>query len=276
MNTDTTNCRLCKSENAKLIAEIKEKPEREINIGIPKNKYLRKIYQCQKCQVYFNFTDAINENLYEGEYNNINYGDELFKKYSKIRNLPEEKSDNKQRVLRVIEHARQSGIKPEESKVLDIGSGLCVFLGEMISHGFKGYCIDPDKVAIRHAIENVKVSQGYHKSFRDFQTKEKFEIISFNKVLEHVTNPISFIKKASTMLNEEGFIYIELPDAENALKNGSIFEREEFFIDHRFIFNTKSLSFMIDKAGMKCGKIEHIHDPSDKYTICAIATRREK
>ena len=42
--------------------------------------------------------------------------------------------------------------------------------------------------------------------------KKKFDLISFNKVLEHVKNPIMLLKSSKRFLNENGIVYIEVPD----------------------------------------------------------------
>ena len=40
---------------------------------------------------------------------------------------------------------------------------------------------------------------------------KKFDLISFNKVLEHVKNPIMLLKSSKRFLNENGIVYIEVP-----------------------------------------------------------------
>jgi SAM-dependent methyltransferase len=273
-NKSSISCKLCNSDNTNLIAAFKKKPAAEIELNIPAGSYHREIYHCQDCDVYFNSFKYNLDELYEESYNKSTYNHKLLENYKKIRGLPFEKSDNKHRVKRVAAFASQQGFNFSKSKVLDIGSGLSVFIAEMQELGFKGYCIDPDPIAIQHAVDNVKVAGGHSGSIYDFSANMKFEIISFNKVLEHVLNPIAVLKKASGFLSENGFIYIELPDGRNAIKNGSVEEREEFFIEHHFIFTPDSVSYLIDKAGLSVVKIEEIRDPSGKYTLYAFIKNR--
>ena len=46
---------------------------------------------------------------------------------------------------------------------------------------------------------------------------KKFHLITLNKVLEHVQNPVIFLKKSLKFLKKNGLVYIEVPDS-NAKK----------------------------------------------------------
>ena len=190
--------------------------------------------------------------------------------------ITEGKSDNKHRVKRIVEFCKKRGMNSSTTKVLDIGSGLCVFLGELKKQGFRCYCIDPDSISVEHASKNVKVDIAFLGKLEDFKTDVKFDIITFNKVLEHIKNPLSSLKISEKYLNDSSFVYIELPDGDAALKNDEIMKREEFYIEHYTIFNEKSLKFLIEKAELICDGIRTIHEPSDKYTIYAFCKMREE
>ena len=61
-----------------------------------------------------------------------------------------------------------------------------------------------------------------------------------HQVIEHVEDPIAMLAKSSRHLLSTGFVYIEVPDGESAAVAGS--GREEFFIDHLYIFSLTSLT----------------------------------
>ena len=102
------------------------------------------------------------------------------------------------------------------------------------------------------------------KKFIQVKFKKKFDLISFNKVLEHVKNPIMLLKSSKRFLNENGIVYIEVPDIK-AKKNGK--SSQEFCVDHLHIFSNRSLRNLANKSGMKVLKIKSIHEPSGKYTL---------
>ncbi|MBW2975072.1 class I SAM-dependent methyltransferase [Candidatus Woesearchaeota archaeon] len=266
-------CRLCGSNDCRLILAINKKPEKETDFKI--KNYRRQIFFCNNCGVYFNSSNFDSSSIYSGYYNDATYQNRILERYNKIMGLPYDKSDNKGRVSRIVGFLKNKSLDPRGISALDVGSGLCVFLGEMKKHGFKCFCIDPDKSSISHAIENVGVDGAYCCSLNDFKTEHKFGLITFNKVLEHVEDPISMLKKAKDYLTPDGFVYIELPDAETAVKFGGALEREEFYVEHNFILTRKSFSFILEKSGFD-GEVRSIHEPSGKYTLFSFAAASDK
>ena len=125
----------------------------------------------------------------------------------------------------------QNNVKFKDLEILDIGSGLCVFLGELKKYDAKVSCVDPSQISIKHALENVGVDEAFQGNFFDINFNKKYDLITFNKVLEHVTNPVEMLLKAKSLLTVNGIIYIELPDGENASNNGGFIDREEFYLD---------------------------------------------
>ena len=261
------SCYLCGSNDLELKQIIRSKPSIETNFNIPAKNYKRKICQCNHCSVYNNFHDFKINSIYSGAYNTATYSNEILDKYNKIMGLPIEKSDNKQRVSRIIEFLKSNKYKIDQLKVLDVGSGLGVFLGQLLKNGVEAHCIDPDPLSVRHAIDNIGVKSAFLGGFEEYQSNQKFDLITFNKVLEHVTNPVELLKKAKTLLNKNGFIYLELPDGGNAASNGGFVDREEFYIEHYIIFESNSLLYLAKQARLDIDKILSIHEPSDKYTI---------
>lgn len=266
---EKVRCHLCGADGADLVTVVTAKPARENEFGIPAAEYRRPVYRCRACSVHFNWHGFIGENFYGGTYNQAVYSHRLFEKYKQIMALPEEKSDNRQRVKRIAQVCREAGWKPAETSVLDVGSGLCVFLGAMKESGFRSHCIDPDPEAVRHAIENVRIDGGFAGTLDGFPPGPRFDVITFNKVLEHVKDAIGTLALAKKYLTPRGLVYVELPDAEGALKNGSAVDREEFYIEHFTVFDEKSFRYLAQKAGFQILQIKSIHEPSDKYTIYA-------
>jgi SAM-dependent methyltransferase len=261
------SCQLCGSSNLVLLQIIDEKPERETDFGIPPEKYRRSIYRCVECSVYNNFNNFDLTGLYSHSYNNATYKNDILNKYNQIMGFPYEKSDNRQRVSRIVQYFKKNGRVMTGLKVLDIGSGLCVFLGELLKHGIEAHCVDPDFISVEHALNNVHVKSAIKGGFENYPMDQKFDLISFNKVLEHVLNPIDLLLKAKSLLDHNGFIYIELPDGENASGNGGYLDREEFYIEHYTAFDKESVQLLIEKAGLNCQNVNEIHEPSDKYTL---------
>jgi 2-polyprenyl-3-methyl-5-hydroxy-6-metoxy-1,4-benzoquinol methylase len=97
----------------------------------------------------------------------------------------------------------------------------------------------------------------------------RFDLIAFNKVLEHVPEPVAMLRKGARYLEPGGFVHVELPDAEGAAREG--FGREEFFIEHLHIFTAASFSLLVERAGFRLAALEQVREPSSKCTLRGFA-----
>ncbi|MEO8706958.1 MAG: class I SAM-dependent methyltransferase, partial [Kofleriaceae bacterium] len=182
----------------------------------------------------------------------------------RIMQLPPERSDNTGRVARINAFAQNVGT------ILDVGSGLCVFLARMKDFGWTCTALDPDPRAARHATDTAGVT-GLAGSL-PHPTLGQFDAITFNKVLEHVEDPVALLRLAHPHLADGGFVYIELPDGEAAREAG--FGREEFFVEHFHVFSLASVSLLAERAGFEARVIERLREPSGKFTLRAFLTTR--
>jgi len=276
--SQTLACKLCGGHHARLVETLRRKPLRETEFGVPGDRYRREIWRCDNCDVFFNHHDLLTDQLYRDQYNEATYGRDLAATYQRIRALPASQSDNKQRIRRVAEYYAAHGNKsPRESRVLDVGSGLCVFLAEMKELGFECHAIDPDPMAAEHARKCAGVDYAFAGTLDTFPlTDARYDIISFNKVLEHVADAVSLLASAARFLKPDGFIYLEVPDGQAALAGGTIGEREEFYVEHATVFTPASAQWLIAKAGLELLELQSIHEPSDKYTLYAFARRLDR
>ena len=263
------HCNLCNSDDYEKIISITKKPIGETDFKIPPEKYYREICKCNNCGVYFNKHLLLNENFYNGYYNNANAMGTLKKRFSKIITLPFADSDNKRRVQRIIKFLIIHNFQLNKCKILDVGSGTGVFLYEMKKKNIQTFCIDPDNNSVQHALNNIKVDGAYHGTIDNYVSKNKFELITFNKVLEHIKNPIPTLMKAKQFLLANGLIYIELPYADTIFKDKDIEQRSEFFIEHYTIHNKESIKKIAELADLKILKVNNVIDPSGKHTIYA-------
>ena len=62
-------CIICRGKELKLIKRIVKKPSVEVEYNIPPDQYLRHIYQCLDCGVYYNHHDLLDKNFYNNTYN---------------------------------------------------------------------------------------------------------------------------------------------------------------------------------------------------------------
>lgn len=270
MQVMNTNCPLCGSIESKLLAKITKKPTIEIDYKIPEELYNRKIYQCRHCDVYFNQHALIDfTSFYTGHYNNsIDPLQSLDSRFKRIINIPFDKSDNKQRVSRVIDRTKIHMPDSYTPTVLDVGSGTCVFLYEVLEKwNVNAFCVDPDPTSIAHVNRNIPKVTTTTGTISDIDRSLKFNLITFNKVLEHVPNPIEQLSIAREYLDKNGIVYVELPYGDQIADEKSFSENSEFNVEHITIYNQNSIDFLARHAGFDPIETAHIKDPSGKHTI---------
>lgn len=234
-------------------------------------RYYREVLRCMQCGHFVSIHDMDLSGLYSSEYVASTYGNSgIQRNFDRIISLPAERSDNTGRVKRINAFASERLTLParehRQPSVLDIGSGLCVFLHLMKKAGWQCTAIDPDPRMVRHACEVVGV-HGVCGDFMELQNLGLFDLITFNKVLEHVQDPVAMLAKSRQFLRKGGLVYVEVPDGEAAAKDGQ--GREEFFIEHRHIFSLASMNILALKAGFKSFAVERLQEPSTKYTLYA-------
>ena len=259
----------CPGDRFETVFSYGAPPAGEITFRFSRDgQYRRQVLRCELCGHFVSRHDMDTTAMYGGEYVDATYGaDGLRRAFERITGLDPAKSDNVARVRRVIEFAAAhfTGARPAPS-VLDVGSGLCVFLHRMKAAGWRATALDPDPRAAAHARETV----GVDAVCGDFMTVERlgrFDVVTFNKVLEHVEDPVVMLAKSRRHLLGGGFVYVEVPDGEAAAHDGP--GREEFFIDHPHIFSAASLLLLSTRAGFRVTALERLREPSTKYTLRA-------
>ena len=248
----------CGNKHFNLLFIYNKKPDLEKKYYII-GKYNRHFYQCKICDhIYAKHFFKI-KNIYKKSYLDLTYENinGVAEKFKQIINLPLKKSDNKNRARRVYNF-----LKKKNNDLLDIGSGIGVFLYEMKKKGLNVEGLDLDK---RYALflekKKIKINVG---EIKELKIKKKFDLITFNKVLEHVEDPVNFLKNSIKFLKKNGLIYIEVPDS-NAKIKGKF--SGEFCLDHLQVFSIESLIGLTKNIGLSPLRVERIVEPSGKFTI---------
>lgn len=243
-----------------------EPPEGETRFAFSGDGYRREMLRCTVCEHFVSRPDFDPGSIYLDEYVDSTYGDRLRETFERITALPPERSDNHWRVERVAGFAREHLAGRPEPTVLDVGSGLCVFLQGMKSRGFRGTALDPDPRTAAHAREVVGV-EAVCADYMEAPELGRFDIVAFNKVLEHVADPVAMLARSAGNLAEGGFAYVEVPDGPAAAREGP--GREEFFVEHLHVFSPASLALTAERSGLRVLRLDRFREPSTKFTLSA-------
>lgn len=260
------SCPFCRGSHFTKSYTFNQPPEGEVEFSFNEEGYHRDLYCCDVCGHFLSIHDMDIGDLYSGDYVDSSYGPSgIRSEFDRIIALPSENSDNRRRVDRVCDYVlprlKTSGVQPT---MLDVGSGLGVFPYGMKEAGWNCTALDPDQRSTRHANDVIGIN-SICGDFMEIDRPGCYDLITFNKVLEHVEDPVDMLARAKDFLNPGGIVYVELPDGENAIHDSP--HREEFMIEHPHIFSAASVCLLVKHAGFSVQTLEHIREPSSKYTL---------
>ncbi|MEG1876542.1 MAG: class I SAM-dependent methyltransferase [Lachnospiraceae bacterium] len=196
------------------------------------------VLKCKKCGlVFLSSFEQISDEFYENSHMHDNEEEESFEDWVAIT-----KEDDDRRVALLEKTCK-------EKKILDFGCGNAGFLRGIMSvaHSVSGVEIEDEARKIINA-EGIKV----YKSLDD--CKEKYDIITCFHVIEHLENPLIYLKTMSEHLYEGGKIIIETPNSEDALL--SLYHVKEFadftyWSPHIILYNYNTIALLAEKAGLQ-------------------------
>ncbi|MFH0749527.1 MAG: class I SAM-dependent methyltransferase [Candidatus Gottesmanbacteria bacterium] len=102
---------------------------------------------------------------------------------------------------------------PKDAKILDIGCSTGSMLAFIRDKGYKNvYGIDPALRCKEVAKEKYDIDVGTF-DFNSFHPKKKYDVIIISQVLEHLIDIKNSVEKADSFLEDNGYIFIGVPDA---------------------------------------------------------------
>ena len=183
-------CKVCSSNHYKKIGEIK-------NIW----REYKDVYQCDECSLYFidSPTDEEINSLYKNEYHN-NIKNKLF-----------ETAKSKMRYARSLSQFNfiKQTIDLKNKDICEIGAfdGLLLSLFKKNNNNVFGYELNDDARVYAKKKYDIDLKENF------LESKSKYDIIILSHVIEHFREPKEILIKIKSMLKENGFIYIEVPNS---------------------------------------------------------------
>jgi len=98
-------------------------------------------------------------------------------------------------------------------KVLDVACGNGSLTKLMADHYPIVVGVDGSKEKIKLARKNAPKAKFYVSMFEDFDLDERFNSLVMINILEHVEDPVVFLKKAKSLLNQGGEVVAFVPNA---------------------------------------------------------------
>lgn len=269
-------CNICGGQLTRTLLTI-IKPDRfERFIGIQEDDYCRRWVACNQCGSATNVYDSYDKDRLsrlEAAYYEVDYaGADIASRYQKVMSLPRGLSDNRERVDRVLKW--QNNCEATEFSVIDIGAGTGVFLSRLMAASAarisKAVALEPDPHAASH-LRSLGEFQVIEATFPLAFQLQGFDLVTLNKVVEHIDHPVNFLCHASNIVStNSGIMYVEVPDVLTALLRdpgdnilGSL---------HRHLYSLQGLAIALCRSSLTPIRIERITEPSGKMSIYAFAT----
>lgn len=135
--------------------------------------------------------------------------------------------------------------------VLEVGCGGCVLLERLRDQGFKVVGVDPSPFAAHagHAKGIEVLQEFFPPKHLDFTPDLIFQV----DVLEHIADPLTFLKSEVECLRSGGMIVINVPDCTLGLARGDI---SMALHQHVNMFDMDSMANLIQAAGLEMIKLE--------------------
>lgn len=189
--------------------------------------------------------------------------------FLRIQSIPD--NENTVRIKLLEQSALSRMIKG--GSALDIGSGLGI-----VPYSLKNYFnqvdgIEPEMESAEFMREELGIN-CYEGFYPETRPKKRYDLISIVHLLEHVRDPVYFLMQAAGNMEDNGILYIEVPDASEF--NYLVFDHDEFNSTHLWFFNPSTLYRTIRKAGFEPFQINLLKYQERRLTRTAALSRLSK
>ena len=212
----------------------------------------RAVFACAACDVRYLFPGLApyeEERLYAEE----------FESFMAKRSGPNAGWDGPERHIAVNEAQRQRrmkhlvGLISPNSRVLEIGCGSGFMLYPLAAEGHECVAIEPSGIFSEYvSSRGIRCFRAINELLDCGNVIGGFDLVLHYYVMEHLADPVAFLKSQLGLLKPGGRIVFEVPNANDALTvlyEIPAYARFIWVVSHRWYFTEKSLAAMIAKAG---------------------------
>lgn len=166
---------------------------------------------------------------------------------------------------RLINNSRQRKIKkiavPQENSIdkkslLDIGCGDGGFISSLATDGWR--VAGTEMAALGSHEQSASVNICRQELINCGFAEAEFDIITMWHSLEHLAEPLVYLKEAKRVLKERGVLLLEVPNFNSW--QAAIFKNNWFHLDvprHIFHYDKKSLALILEKNNFKIVKVSY-------------------
>jgi ubiquinone/menaquinone biosynthesis C-methylase UbiE len=146
----------------------------------------------------------------------------------------------------------------KRGRILDVGCGNGRSLLDFKERGWKVYGVDISETAYKLARE-VLGQNAFCSELKDYHFPDGyFDAVTLNHVFEHLFNPNEELKEIHRILNNEGIVFIAVPDID--CMQFKLCLDSWFHLDlprHLFHYSSKTVKDILEKNGFRVISITH-------------------
>lgn len=157
------------------------------------------------------------------------------------------------------------------TSLLELGLGHGITATVFEQHFPRHVVIDASPAVIanfrqRHPDSKVEIAQSY---FETFNTAERFDVIVFGYILEHVEDPVQILQHFKPFLKPGGRMFVTVPNAEvlnrrlghlaGMLPDMQTLSEHDLLLGHKRYYTVSSLRADIEQAGYVIKRLEGIY-----------------
>lgn len=207
------------------------------------------VYSCNTCSSKY-IENTLNREYYEStqyrqDYNNNIEAENFYLEYDQ---------NDTNKITKIGLHKLRNKV------VADFGTAAGTFLQAINNISKYTIAIEPTE----HFHDNLKNYSKYVFSYGTDLVKNdiKIDVATSFDVIEHVKNPIEYLKEIYISLKEEGILYLKTPNFNDILHEliPDNYDKFNFRTAHLFYFDKNSIEYILKQAGFMNFKITYIHD----------------
>ena len=252
---EEVDCPLCNSKKRDLYFEHDDDPYLN-QLKVPKD-FKVSFYYCDDCEL-----------IYQSPRWTKKTADRFYSKLYRPQ-VPQQKNvDYKLKdAADVYDFIHEDKVFPKSGRMLDVGTGEGLLpythekMGENGGPKWDTYAIEPNKVYADWARANklcqVETGEFKKKSWRNLT----FDLITAQQVLEHIHDPVAFLKLCNDRLYSDGWLYIGVPTVEYPW--GNEYSRFNMMCDNftasprLTLYTPRTLGRMLNKAGFYLERLDY-------------------
>jgi len=162
--------------------------------------------------------------------------------------------------------SRLSKLLPKGARCLDAGSSSGEFVYLLSKRGFDACGVEANLPYAEYSQKELGVPVSIS-PFSEYESDEKFDLITMFHVLEHLENPVRDLSSLAGFLKPDGKLVIEVP---NILYPDMAFSHK-WHPGHLFSFTDQTLSMLLEKSGFKVISCHPIGDRGNLWGVFEVA-----